>query len=268
MADPGTGLAADNIDGDLSPASRASTPRRPTSAPTCGAPSSPRDLGLITAHEEAETGSRRRLTTLGGLERHEPSRHVLQLVRPDDRRKLRCRIWPRTAAHGLPVPVQRRQRLAGRRADGRQRPMPALRGPGRRAPGRRWTSASTTTRRQRRRPRPDPRRLLGGPAGRSARCRATTAAARRSTTPATTTALSTPSRGSPRYLGIAPGQIPPRHYFGTCRTFPATLRLVAGRSSSRSGVYRTYLGSGSSRAPTATAACSSCRPGAATCSRR
>ena len=42
MTDPATGLPADNIGGDLAAGTpQRRTPRRPTSAPTCGAPSPP-----------------------------------------------------------------------------------------------------------------------------------------------------------------------------------------------------------------------------------
>ena len=41
MVDPATGIPADNVDGDLDPASRSGYTSPPTSAPTCGAPSLP-----------------------------------------------------------------------------------------------------------------------------------------------------------------------------------------------------------------------------------
>ena len=54
----------------------------------------------------------------------------------------------------------------------------------------------------------------------------------------------------------------------TWRTFPRQLRLVLGGAEAGRRVARATSASRSSRAPTATAACSSCRRGAAACSRR
>ena len=144
-------------------------------------------------------------------------RHVLQLVRPDHARE--APHLARERQHGQAVPLQRRQRLAGHgaAADRARRAVAGRRG--RRDP--RGHGLRLLLRRGRE---PDPRRLLGrGPAARPRRSRATTAAwARTSGTPATTTARSTPSRGWRRTSGIASGQIPTRHYYGTFRTFAPT----------------------------------------------
>ena len=108
--------------------------------------------------------------------------------------------WPRErgrARHGLPVRLQRRQRLAGDGADRRRgRADRGCATQAQRAAGRAWTSASTTTRMRRSTARSAA--ASGSSRRPGARCPATTAAAAGpSTTPATTTARSTPSRGWP-----------------------------------------------------------------------
>jgi Putative glucoamylase/Protein of unknown function (DUF3131) len=91
MADPGTGLVADNIGGDLSPASRAEY----TSPTNIGAyiwsAVAARKTGLITAAEEV-TRVQKTLTTLAGLEIHEPSGMFYNWYDPKTGAKLTA--WP------------------------------------------------------------------------------------------------------------------------------------------------------------------------------
>ena len=56
------------------------------------------------------------------------------------------------------------------------------------------------------------------------------------------------------YLGIAAEQIPQQHYFGTFRTFQNENCDYSMDRAGAVGHYATYLGSGSSRARTSTAA--------------
>ena len=70
------------------------------------------------------------------------------------------------------------------------------------------------------------------------------------------------------YLGIAAGQIPARHYYGTYRTFPNENCDWSWTETKAVGPGPSTRASASSRARCPTAACRSCRPGAAACSRR
>ncbi len=91
MADPGTGLVADNIGGDLSSASRA----KYTSPTNIGAyiwsAVAARRTGLITATEEVSR-VQKTLTTLEGLEIHEPSGMFYNWYDPKTGAKLTT--WP------------------------------------------------------------------------------------------------------------------------------------------------------------------------------
>ena len=171
----------------------------------------------------------------------------------------------RRTQHGLPVRVQRRQRVAGHGADQLvidQIPSPAEQAHARAGPdGLRLLLQPGRE--------PDPRRLLG-----------------RSPPPE----CSVPGnyRGGPTvyytchhygafnteprmasYLGIAAQQIPQKHYFGTFRTFPDdNCDWSWSRAASRSASTRPTSASRSSKVPTATAGCAWCPPGAARCSRR
>ena len=97
MADPGTGLVADNIGGDLSPASRA----KYTSPTNIGAyiwsAVAARRTGLITTTEETSR-VRQTLTTLEGLEIHEPSGMFYNWYDPKTGAKLT--EWPELNSTG------------------------------------------------------------------------------------------------------------------------------------------------------------------------
>ena len=178
---------------------------------------------------------------------------------------------------GPPVPVQRRQRLAGHRAAASPRaPMP---GAGRARPTRsasemdfgcyyNGAEGSGRTRDAQEPWRPDPRRLLGRPAAGMLRSRATTAVTRRRLVHLP------PLR---RLQHRAADGVLPRHrrrarsrraLLRHCRTFPPTLRLVLDRDEADRRVAASTRASTSSRARCPTAAWTSCRPGAAACSRR
>ena len=143
-------------------------------------------------------------------------------------------VWPDDGSIGPPVPVQRRQRLAGDRRC-RSSSTRCRRWPTRRTRcSTRWTSATTTT----------PRRTRSAAASGSTRrpaaaSRTTTAAARRvHYTCHHYGAFNTEPRMA-SYLGIAAEQIPQRHYFGTWRTFPPDrLRLALDRAARRRRVAR------------------------------
>ena len=88
------------------------------------------------------------------------------------------------------------------------------------------------------------------------------------TSPRAVTTRPSARAGSSTTSASRDGQLPPKAYFQRWRTFPPTLRLgLAGDASRRRGRAATTA-STSSRAPTRTATRSSCRPGAAACSRR
>ena len=143
MADPGTGLVSDNVGGDLNPSDRAAY----TSPTNIGAymwsAVVARETGLISAARRAEA-DRADAEDAADAGEARAVGHVLQLVRPGDRQEAHDLAGQRRRRP--PVPVQRRQRLAGDRAAGRHRPG-ARRWPSRRTRcWTRWTSATTTTR--------------------------------------------------------------------------------------------------------------------------
>ena len=80
-----------------------------------------RELGIIS-RGECTARLVRTLTTLQRMEHHDAERHVLQLVRRGDRRG--AAHLARQRRPRLPVRLQRRQRLARRRAAGRQQRRP------------------------------------------------------------------------------------------------------------------------------------------------
>ena len=231
MADPGTGLPSDNVDADRRAA------RRYTSPTNIGAylwsTVAARDLGLIRAARRPRACART-LDSLAGLERHEAQRPVLQLVRPAHRREADHLAGQRRT--GLPVPVQRRQRLAGgRAAHGRSNAEP---GCAREARGDRRDGLRLLLR-------PAPRAAAAAARGRSRRraaaCPATTATARTSTSPATTTARSTPSRGSPPTSASPTGRSRPSTTSACCARCPPAA-TGAWQEQRPEGVTRTYLG--------------------------
>jgi len=91
MTDPRTGLPADNIAGDLSPGSRSGF----TSPTNIGAylwsTAAARDMGLISRGEAHQRMSRT-LDTVAGLERHGPSGMFYNWYSPSTGAKLR--VWP------------------------------------------------------------------------------------------------------------------------------------------------------------------------------
>ena len=171
-------------------------------------------------------------------------RPVLQLVRPADRREADDLAGRRQ--HGLPVPLERRQRLARRGAgDGRSAASRSTRA--RRA---RSTSVDGLRLLLRPRPRPDPRRRL---AGRRRPAAASTTRRRTSTSRATTTARSTPSRGS-RATSASPGRDPADALLQDVAHASRTTCDWSGRSRSRRASRAPTSASTSSRATTPTPA--------------
>ena len=198
------------------PASRVPRRRRPTSAATCGAPSSPR--------------SSRSSATRGGpapragapLARDDGAplarRPVLQLVRPPHRRRAEDLAVDGGPAHA--DPLVGRQRLArGRPAHGRHE----------RAGGRRAAPASSTT------------AWTSGfyyRPGRSTGSLFHIRARPPATSPCCYDTIVSESRIA-TYIGIAKGEMPDQGYFGTWRTFPDTCDW-SWQETKPIGVDRTY----------------------------
>ena len=148
MTDPKSGLPADS----LSPDGTASVQTSTTNIGAYMWSTVVADqLGIIT-HAEAVKRLRRTLGSLETMERdqtmerHEPERPVLQLVRPHDGREAHGLAADRRADHPRPDPVVRRQRLARDRAARRREQRARGRGARRGASSTAWTSASTTGR--------------------------------------------------------------------------------------------------------------------------
>ena len=190
-----------------------------------------RDTGLI-GKREARTGWRRPSTSIGKLERHEPSGMFYNWYDPTTLEKLR--IWPENG-DGVKPFLSRVDNgwlatglLLAARAE------PALADEGRRDP--RGHELRLLLQRGRAAGRPDPRRLLGrGPERGRRRSRATTAAwAPTSGTPATTTAPSTPSRGSRRTSASPPARSRPSTTSAPSAPSPTTTATGPGPRPSRS----------------------------------
>ncbi|WP_431974813.1 glucoamylase family protein [Micromonospora haikouensis] len=233
MVDPGTGLAADNVGGDLDPADRAGY----TSPTNVGAylwsTVAARETGLVSAGQ-ARDRIARTLATLGRLEVHEPSGMYYNWYDPATGAKLTT--WPvdGSAVHpflssvdngwlatALTVVRQAVPELAGR-ADALLRRMDF---------GYYYD--------------PEQRQIRGGfwvepPPGCSL-------AGNYRTGPDVFYtchhygAFNTEPRIA-SYLGIAAGQIPPEHYFGTYRTFDPEGCDWAWTEQRAVGQWRTYLG--------------------------
>ena len=227
MVDGGTGLPADNIGGDLDPATRsgvhvADQHRR--------LPVEHRRRPRHRPDQRRRGGTRRMaatLATLGRLERHEPSGMFYNWYDPATGEKLTD--LARGRQHRPPVPVQRRQRLAGHRAaDGRPGRAVAGRARPTRSAGR-WTSASTTTRPRGpggqirggfwdeppagcsvagQLPRPGPGRLLHLPPLRRVQHRAADGVATSASRPARSRPSTTSARSAPSRTTTATGRGP------------------------------------------------------------
>ena len=210
MTDEQTGLPADFVHARRHAQHR--RPRRPTSARTCGAPSSAERLGII-GHRETVARLGRTLTTLERMERGD-GRPVLQLVRHPHRRDLADHAGRRP---GHAVAVLGRQRLArGRPADRREPRAGAAR-----------AGAGAV--------RLDGLRLLL-PAPSATRSSSTT----RPTTgdaPCCYDTIVSESRIA-SYVGIEKGELPPRQYYGAFRAFHDNCDI----ETKPVGVTRCYLG--------------------------
>ena len=118
MTDPATGLVADNIAGDLATGTRSAYTSPTNIGGYMWSAVVARDLGIIS-RAEARARIGKTLDTLAGLEHHDRVRHVLQLVRPG--RRLGGDGLAGGRQHRHPVPVQCGQRLARRRRCGSSR---------------------------------------------------------------------------------------------------------------------------------------------------
>ncbi len=265
MAVPATGLPADNIGGDLDPATRSGF----TSPTNIGAylwsTAAARDTGLIGRRE-----AKARMTQDPRLGRRPRAprrqRHVLQLVRPGHRRQ--AAHLPRVRRDDQAVPLLGRQRVAGHRAAA-HRPRRAVAGQEGRPDPRGHGLRLLLQRAGERARRPDPRRLLGRGPARGRRRQGRLLRRRRRVVhrpPLRRVQHRAPDRVVPRHRRRPdPGppllrhlpDLPQRH-----------LRLVLDRDQGGRLLGRAPRASASSRARCPTAACRSCRPGAAACSRR
>ena len=109
MVEPSTGLVADNIEGDLEPATRSAFTSPTNIGGYLWSTVVARDLRIINRREAYQRMSQT-LDSVAQLERHEAS------VRPDDARGAARLAGGRQ--HGLPIPIKCGQRVVGRGADG------------------------------------------------------------------------------------------------------------------------------------------------------
>ena len=151
------------------------------------------------------------------MERHEPERPVLQLVRPPDRREAHHLAAERRAADA--DPVVGRQRLARDRPEGRR--IARARGGGARPAHLRQHGLRLLLP-----ARGEPDRLPLRAGHRRAPCCYDT--------------IVSESRIA-SYIGIAKGELPAKEYFGAWRTFPDTCDW-SWQETKPLGVHRTYLG--------------------------
>jgi len=234
MADPGTGLVSDNIGADLTPASRA----KYTSPTNIGAyiwsAVAAREIGLITAAEET-TRVRQTLTTLQRLEIHEPSGMFYNWYDPKTGDKLT--VWPEDGNTVYPFlsSVDNGWLAAAMEIVKDQIPALANQADGILAEmdfGYYYNPAERQIRGGFWKDPPVECSIPGNYRGDSP--------------PVYYTchhygAFNTEPRMA-SYLGIASGQIPQEHYFGTYRTFPGDNCDWSWSEQRGQGEYRTYLG--------------------------
>ena len=239
MVVPRTGLPADNIAGNLKPGSRSSF----TSPTNIGAylwsTVAARDTGLISA-KDARKRMALTIQTVGKLEKHEPSGQFYNWYDPKTLKKLR--IWPESGdevqpfmssvdngwlATGLLLAARAEPRLADE-ADAIREDMDfgcyynEAEGQGGQIRGGFWDEDFG-----------DPVRVKGDYCGMGEDVWYTGHHYG---------AFNTEPRMA-SYLGIAEGQIPQKHYFGTFRTFPATDNCDwAWTEAPPTGEWRTYEG--------------------------
>ena len=238
MAVPGTGLPADNIGGDLTPASRSGFTSPTNMGAYLWSTVAARDTGLI-GKREAFGRMAQTIDSIGKLEKHEPSGMFYNWYDPATLEKLPT--FPDSGdpvkpflssvdngwlATGLLLASRAEPKLA-KKADAIRNDMNfgcyynEAEGEGGQIRGGFWDE--------------DPKE--------TAPSSVTTAAwARTSGTPATTTARSTPSRGSRRTSASPSGQIPSKHYYGTFRTFPNDNCDFAWSETKPVGEWKTYDG--------------------------
>ena len=215
-------------------ARRASRRRRRTSAPTCGARSSPRRSASSTTPRPSSASSRRS-ATLETMERHKPSGQYYNWY--DHTTGAKLTGWPPTGDAAHPDPVVGRQRLAGDRPAVVSNTVPEVVGSGRRRCSTAWTSASTTG-----------PRSTGSPS---------TSRPTPGASPCCYDTIVSESRIA-SYIGIAKGELPREGVLRRLADVPRHLRLElagdeAGRLRRHVPRRRT-----SSRAPTRTRTSASC----------
>ena len=243
MTDERTGLTADNIEGPLGSPTRSGYTSPTNIGGFLWSALVARDLGLIS-RPDCSARIRKTLRTLSTMRHHEPSGMYYNWY--DEATGEVLTRWPTDGNAGLPVPVQRRQRLAGGGSDGR-----AKRGP---AEFRARAQALGAD---------ELRRLLQprGPTGNAGRVAPWRLLGRGATRDQTTavrgnylrrgadvwytgfhydTTVSETRIAS--YIAIARGQIPAKHYFATWRTFPDVACDWSWQEQRPVGTTRNYLG--------------------------
>ena len=202
-------------------------------------------LGIIRRSELVDRGCAARSTTLEDMERLRAERAVLQLVRPPDGREADGLAAVGRAAD--PDPVVGRQRLAGRRPEGRRRAASPSCRAGPASSTTRWTSASTT--------------------GRTSTGCCSTSSRARAARPCCYDTIVSESRIA-AYIGIAKGRCPNASTSAQYRSFPDSCDWSVDRDATGRLHAHATSAPRSTTARCPTTARSSRRAGAAACSRR
>ncbi|MGI8901860.1 MAG: glucoamylase family protein [Nocardioides sp.] len=237
MVDPRTGLPADNVGARLKPGSRSEFTSPTNIAAYLWSTVAARDIGLVS-HREARRRMAKTLDSIAGLERHEPSGMFYNWYDPANGDKLR--VFPGGdvlkpflssvdngwMATGLLLAARAEPTLADE-ADALRADMDfgfyynaAENAPGGQIRGGFWDEDPQ-----------DPAAVKGNYRGRGPDVWYTGHHYG---------AFNTEPRIA-SYLGIAAGQIPPEHYFGTYRTFPDTCDW-SWTETKPVGEWRSYLG--------------------------
>jgi len=238
MTDPGTGLPADSVAGDLSPATRSAFTSPTNIGSYLWSTVAARDLGFIS-DSEARQRMRQTLDSVADLEQHEASGMFYNWYDPSTGEKVR--IWPENGSVVKPflssvdngwlatalLLVSRAEPGLGQRADAIREDMDfgfyynAAENQGGQIRGGFWDEDPH-----------DPNAVKGNYRGRGADVWYTGHHYG---------AFNTEPRMA-SYLGIAGGQIPQRHYFGTYRTFPNDNCDWSWTETKPVGEWKEYLG--------------------------
>ena len=116
MTDEKTGLTADNLDGPLAQRNRSGYTSPTNIGGYLWSTVVARDLGLISRRECSQPDRPDATHAAASSSTTSPSGMFYNWY--DEATGEKLTTWPVDGRRGLPVPVQRRQRLAGRRLDG------------------------------------------------------------------------------------------------------------------------------------------------------